>query len=89
MTTPKTNSFDMQLIVAIARRALKDVPNIKPITLMLDLENAHAESALDLNRLLAADDSDFNHDVFGIVNHMDRTTGKLDPIFTPRFAIKQ
>ena len=39
--------------------------------------------------MLAADDFNFGHDVFGIYRHLDRTTGKLMNCFVPRFAQRQ
>ena len=41
---------------------------------------------LKLDDLLAADASDFCHDVFGIARFLDRETGKLGSYFVPRFA---
>lgn len=41
---------------------------------------------LDLERLLNADDSNFNHDIIGIHYHLNRETKKLDNCFLPRFA---
>ncbi|WP_414462924.1 hypothetical protein [Hyphomicrobium sp. DY-1] len=44
---------------------------------------------LDLDRLLAADNFNFLHDVFGISRHLDRETGKLQNHFRPRYAAKE
>jgi hypothetical protein len=41
---------------------------------------------LKLEELLAADDMNFAHDVFGIRRHIDRTTGELQDCFVPRYA---
>ncbi len=41
---------------------------------------------LRLADLLAADDFNFAHDVFGIMRHIDRRTGRLDNHFVPRFC---
>lgn len=54
----------------------------------MDLSAAHACCPLDLARLLAADDFNFAHDMFGIMCHMDRRTGKLDNCFLPRCTRK-
>lgn len=40
---------------------------------------------LDLDRLLAASDSDFAHDVFGIEARLNRQTRTLEGCFRPRF----
>ncbi len=44
---------------------------------------------IDFDRLLAADNMNFAHDVFGIMRHIDRTTGHLGGCFVPRFAISE
>lgn len=58
-------------------------------TRMMDLEHAHDAAPINLAALLAAPDDDFVHDVQGIHNHMDRSTGKLGDCFSPRFTISQ
>lgn len=56
---------------------------------VMDITACHANgSPLDLDRLLAADDFNFGHDVFGIRRHLDRTTGKLTNHFRPRFSVR-
>ena len=55
--------------------------------LIMDLTACHLNGTpLDLDRLLAADDFNFTHDVWGIHRHIDRTTGRLRDCFLPRFA---
>jgi hypothetical protein len=56
------------------------------ITMFLDLENANKQYPLDLEAMLAADNSNFAHDWFGIRRHMNRKTGLLEDCFVPRFA---
>jgi hypothetical protein len=53
---------------------------------MIDLEKAWENTGLDLDGLLAATDADFAHDLFGIIRHMNRHTGKLGHCFVPRYA---
>lgn len=53
----------------------------------------NSSTPLDLSKLLAADDFNFAHDVFGIARHLDRrddseTAGELGGFFLPRYAIK-
>jgi hypothetical protein len=49
----------------------------------MDISACHANgNPLDLGGLLKAGADDFEHDVFGIRRHMDRTTGKLNGIFS-------
>lgn len=56
--------------------------------LQMDLTAVHANGCpLRLRELAAADDFDFTHDVFGIMRHIDRKTGKLGDFFLPRFAV--
>ena len=53
---------------------------------MMDVTATHNQGApLQLRQLLAADDGDFAHDVFGIRRWLDRDTGKLAGCFTPRY----
>lgn len=53
----------------------------------MDLTAVHANGCpLRLADLLNADDFDFNHDVFGVIRHLDRNTGQLRDCFLPRTA---
>lgn len=54
---------------------------------VMDITAVHANVChLRLDELLAANDSNFAHDVFGIDRHLDRQTGKLGGHFLPRYA---
>lgn len=54
---------------------------------MMDLTACQANGCpLRLADLLKADDFNFCHDIFGIRNNLNRTTGKLENCFLPRFA---
>lgn len=54
---------------------------------MMDITAVHANGCpLRLRELLLAEDFDFNHDVFGIRRHLDRSTGRLGRCFVPRCA---
>lgn len=58
-------------------------------SLLMDLAAANGVNGndpLDFERLLAADDFNFSHDVWGIRAHMDRMTGRLMGHFSPRFS---
>lgn len=59
------------------------------LTARMDLCAAHNDCGMDFDRLLAADDFNFLHDIAGIARHMDRETGRLGDCFLPRFARKQ
>lgn len=54
------------------------------MSLEMDLEATQAKVPLMLQELLEADDFNFAHDVFGIIRHMDRSTGELTDCFLPR-----
>jgi hypothetical protein len=83
---------DHLLIAQIAERALplyQIVGDEKPaMHALMDLTACHANGCrLRLTDLLAADEVNFAHDIFGIRRHLDRTTGKLLDCFVPRFAL--
>lgn len=55
----------------------------------MDIAATHANGCrLNLDALLAADDFNFAHDVFGICRHLDRDTGQLGGCFRPRLAAR-
>jgi len=54
----------------------------------MDITATHVNGCpLKLDALLAADEFNFAHDVFGIRWHINRETGKLEDLFLPRFAL--
>jgi len=57
---------------------------ISKITLMMDIENADKCVPLNLDKLLEFKDSDFAHDMGGIITNMNRETGQLENCFVPR-----
>jgi hypothetical protein len=60
------------------------------MTADMDITACHVNSyPLKLNDLLAADDANFAHDVFGIRRHINRETGQLEDCFVPRYAEQQ
>lgn len=81
---------DLEIIRILAVRAQRMFFNAGVerdlIDCQMDLEAAHMDTPLDLQRLASADDSNFAHDVGGIARHMNRETGKLEGCFLPRFA---
>ncbi len=55
----------------------------------MDVTACHVNgNPLRLDDLLAADEANFNHDVFGIRRHIDRETGKLNDCFSPRYSVR-
>lgn len=86
---------EMKTIRSIVDRAVRlaykyDIIELDRIDLEMDLCAVHANGCpINFDVLLAADDLNFAHDVFGIVRHLDRTTGKLGNFYLPRFAVPQ
>jgi hypothetical protein len=100
MTTTRINwkvtNDDAVLVHKIVRRAARmlerrpDSDEVSLPGLEMDVTAAHVNGCpLRLAELLAAEDLDFAHDVFGIRRHIDRKTGKLGDGFVPRFAKHQ
>ena len=84
---------DYDTIHAIAKRAAKLADKAGFVYPLLDADMditaTHANgNPLRLKDLLAADDNNFSHDVFGIRRHLDRNTGKLGGFFLPRYSAK-
>lgn len=87
---------DAELIEKIADIAISRLPiaRLGRLTVVMDLTACHANGCpLDLERFLASADPstperhfNFAHDILGIINNLDRTTGKLKNCFMPRFA---
>lgn len=85
------NKADLILINSIANRAVNLAAEYgieyDKFTAVMDIEFAHLDCPLYLQRLLDADDGNFGHDVFGIRKHMNRETKKMEDCFLPRFAV--
>lgn len=57
------------------------------LSVSMDITATHLNGCpLQLQKFLDADDFNFAHDLVGIVNHMDRSTGQLIRCFLPRCA---
>lgn len=85
------NSFEHEISLSIAQRAsalsIQAGKRIDPTVFQMDVLATHLNGCpLDLERLSAADDFNFAHDVFGIYRHLNRETGQLEDCFLPRFA---
>jgi hypothetical protein len=83
---------ESELIERIVSRAVRvareNEIDYDKCTALMDITAVHANGCkLRLNELIEADAFNFNHDVFGIRSHLDRTTGKLTGCFVPRFAV--
>lgn len=82
---------EVELISKIADRAVKLAAKhgslyVKRDALM-DLMYANECCPLNLSALLAADEANFAHDVFGINRHLNRRTLKLEDCFVPCYAV--
>ena len=87
--TAKMNAslLEVSLISRITQRAVSLHPKYRRIDLTVDLELCISIGChLYLAKLLAAQDHDFSHDVFGIHQNIDRETGQLRNCFSPRFS---
>lgn len=82
-TTPEEND----LIDKVVWRAVDDglILEKDEEDLRMDLEATNANGCpMDFERLAAASERDFKHDVWGIQRYLNRTTGKLEDNFLPR-----
>lgn len=85
---------DEEVIHEIVKRAvpLYEGYGIKTTALdvRMDIIATHANGCpLALDKLLAANDFNFLHDIVGIYRHLDRNTGKLENFFSPRFSKRE
>lgn len=83
----KASRADNRLIDKIVDRAFAGGLGLDGTRLDLDMDlcATHANGCpMDFAKLLAADDFNFAHDIYGIRRHIDRTTGKLTRCFLPR-----
>lgn len=88
-----TKRKEMDLILKIVDRGYNEMYmyglyKIR-LDMTMDLEAAHADCPLDLQKLLDADEVNFYHDVMGIFKNINRQTKKLENCFVPRFAKKE
>jgi len=79
---------DKQLILKIGKKAGLEM-KIDPLTVVICLSTVHSNgNPLRLQEMLEAgpEDSNFAHDIAGIINNLDQSTGKLMNFFSPRFS---
>lgn len=81
-----TTKEEDNTISLIVKRAVKlDFIEVDTLSLQMDLSATHCNGTpLDLEKLLAIDDFNFAHDIYGIMDHIDRTNGQLTRGFLPR-----
>ena len=84
----KTTPHEFETISKLARRA-RSAEKRRPRSIQswhMDFTAVHLNGCpLRLDALLEADDFNFMHDAFGICRHLNRETGKLDGMFSPRY----
>lgn len=90
----KTTKEESKLITKIATRAVSIATKYGVEYAMreayMDITACHANGMpLRLTTLLKTDDFTFAHDVFGIRQHINRTTGEIADCFVPRTASSQ
>jgi hypothetical protein len=86
----RVSKKEQKIITQIVNRLIdygyRDGQPIDRQSAEMDITAAHMVSPLWLDDLLASDEFNFRHDVYGIMNHIDRRTGKMLDHFTPRFT---
>ena len=85
------NKETMDVEALIARRAVAMAQGLDiqydQMAAVMDIDACHSNgNPLKLQELLEADNFNFGHDVFGIRDNIDRTTGKLGNCFVPRYS---
>ncbi|GLK77997.1 hypothetical protein GCM10008171_32510 [Methylopila jiangsuensis] len=83
------SAADRALVDKIVSRALADglIRKRERLSTEMDLCATAANGCpMDFAKLLAADDFNFAHDLYGIEDHLDRATGRLLNHFRPRCA---
>lgn len=80
---------EAHLCFLIAKRAINCGLSNDQLSTEMDVTAVHANGCkLDLEALLTCKDEDFSHDVLEITQHVDRNTGRLNGLFTPRCAAR-
>lgn len=79
----ETTQEEDKVIKAIVERAKAT----DRLCMTMDLSACNANGCkLDFDKLLSFDDFNFFHDISGISNPLNRSTGKLENCFLPRCA---
>lgn len=81
---------DFTLTAKVAKRAAEMYADagyrVGVFDLVMYLDAAHADVGLDLEGMLTGRLEDLAHDMGGIMKHLNKTTGKLEGTWTPRYA---
>lgn len=91
-TKPKILNWDISLedraiVLKIVHRAWPQVRDLykSKLDLEMDIVAVHCNHMkLNLLRFAEASQMDFFHDIYGIKDHLNRQTGKLEDHFLPR-----
>ena len=83
MTTKAKNKI--KTLRSIIDRAVKMNLTQDRFSLAMDLDHVD----LDIDKLSKADNFNFAHDILGIINNMNRTTGQLENCFFQGVQIKK
>jgi len=87
MTKPVSEE-DKRLILMIGKKARLEM-KIDPLTVVICLITVHGNgNPLRLQEMLETgpENSNFAHDIAGIINNLDQSNGKLMNCFSPRFS---
>lgn len=89
----RVSNRDARIIGEIAGRAVTELRRAREtdpfdrLTMAMDLTAVHANGCpLRLEALRDADRFNFAHDILGIRRHLNRDTGQIDGLFSPRFS---
>lgn len=90
MVNLEASKLEYKFASRIAKRAIRlciGRAQLDCTQLEMDIVACHLNGCpLDLERLLAAEEGEFLHDVLGIRRYIDRATGELTECFVPRFS---
>ncbi len=85
--TMEEDALALKIAQRAHRASLEAGRDIQLLHFFMDICVCHALGCpLKLEGLLAADNFNFAHDVFGIYKHLNRETGQLTGGFLPRYA---
>lgn len=88
LTDKQRKIMELELISAIADRAVTTFSRVgreyDKFSAFMDIEIANEVFGLRLTDLAMANDADFGHDVFGIYQHIDRSTKSFPEGWLPR-----
>lgn len=78
---------EIYLIDKITSRACREFEIEDRMNLTMDITATHISGMpLDLEKFLGFDRFNFAHDIYGIMEHIDRNNGQLQHGFLPRCA---